>query len=63
VNQYKLTWVQVANEVDLDRNVAVKYAVEAYPTRIILDKGKTILAVFQGNDDKFYAKLDELMKK
>jgi thiol-disulfide isomerase/thioredoxin len=63
VNQYKLTWIHVANDVELDRNVAVKYAVEAYPTRIILDRNKTILAVFQGNDDKFYDKLDELMKK
>jgi thiol-disulfide isomerase/thioredoxin len=60
VEQHQLQWKHVINnDSDID-NVSARYAIEAYPTKIILDKDKKIIAVFQGENDKFYAKLDEL---
>jgi thiol-disulfide isomerase/thioredoxin len=57
----QLNWLHVINNTGND--IAVKYAVEAYPTKIIIDRDKKIVAVFQGESDDFYAKLDEVIKK
>ncbi|MDR2681330.1 MAG: TlpA family protein disulfide reductase, partial [Tannerella sp.] len=46
VDEHQPIWPQVINAGS--DNVAVKYAVEAYPTKIIMDKNKTIIAVFRG---------------
>jgi thiol-disulfide isomerase/thioredoxin len=53
-------WLQVINTKP--DHVEVKYAVEAYPTKIIMDRNKTIIAVFQGEGNDFYNKLDELLE-
>jgi thiol-disulfide isomerase/thioredoxin len=59
VDTYQLSWKHViSNPADVE----VQYAIEAYPTKIILDKDKKIVAVFQGESDDFYSKLDEIMK-
>lgn len=50
------------NDKDLDKDVAVKYGVRGYPTKIILDENKKIIAKFLGETKDFYIKLDELMK-
>jgi thiol-disulfide isomerase/thioredoxin len=61
VEEYQLDWRHVINSEDND--VPVKYAVEGYPTKIILDRDKKIVAVFLGESDEFYKKLDGLLKK
>jgi thiol-disulfide isomerase/thioredoxin len=59
VSERQLQWKHVINT---SSNVSVKYGIDAYPTKIILDKDKKIIAVFKGEDVDFYNKLDELMK-
>ncbi|NOU59634.1 TlpA family protein disulfide reductase [Marinifilum caeruleilacunae] len=62
VEENELNWLQVINDKDINKDVSVMYAVQGYPTKIILDKDKKIIAKFIGESDDFYEKLDELMK-
>lgn len=61
VNEYQLNWPQLFNEKD--NNVAVKYAIEAYPTKIILNKERQIVAIFKGESEEFYNKLASLLDR
>lgn len=63
VADLELPWIQVFNdESSPESNVAVLYAVDGYPTKVILAPDKTILAIFSGEGEDFYRKLDELLK-
>lgn len=62
VLENKLDWLHVINDKSLDKDASVLYGIQGYPTKIILDKDKKILARFVGESDDFYKKLDELMK-
>jgi len=64
VEKYKLDWIQLKNNEseDVAKNVSVRFAVGNYPTKIILDKGLKIVAVFIGEGKDFYQKLDEILK-
>jgi len=62
VKKYNLPWMQLYNTKELKKDVSVAYGVNAYPTKIILDKNKIIVGVFTSESDAFYHKLDELMK-
>ncbi|PKQ60726.1 hypothetical protein BZG01_20535 [Labilibaculum manganireducens] len=62
VEENELNWLQVINNKDIEKDVSVMYGVQGYPTKIILDKDKKIIAKFRGESDDFYKKLDELMR-
>lgn len=63
VADHRLEWLHLFNdESSAQNNVAARYAVGAYPTKIILSPDKTVLAVFEGEGADFYRKLDELLK-
>ncbi|WP_421920211.1 thioredoxin-like domain-containing protein [Marinifilum sp.] len=62
VKKNKLEWLNVINDEDLKKDVSVMYGIQAYPTKIILDKDKMIVAKYSGESEDFYEKLDELMK-
>ena len=62
IEENKLNWQHVINNKDIDKDVSVMYGIKGYPTKIILDKDKKILAKFIGESDEFYKKLDELLK-
>jgi hypothetical protein len=62
VKKHNLTWTQLINDSDEALDVSLKYAINAYPTKIIIDKNKTIIGVFEGDSDDFYTKFDELMR-
>jgi thiol-disulfide isomerase/thioredoxin len=62
VEKYKLPWLHLINGTVLDANISIMYAIEAYPTKIIIDKDKKILAIYIGEKNEFYEKLDELLK-
>lgn len=55
-----LEWIQLLNGTDAD--VATRYGVSAFPTKMILGKDRTILHVFVGERPEFYQALDKLMK-
>lgn len=62
VKENNLDWLHVINDSDIDKDVSVMYGIQGYPTKIILDKDKTIIAKFVGESDDFYSKIDELIK-
>lgn len=63
VKKHDLNWIQVYNNSELSSNVSVKYGIEGYPTKFILDKNKKIIGKFVGESKEFYDKLDKIMKK
>ncbi len=60
LDQYELPWTQLFDNVD--DKTAVKYAVEGYPTKILIGPDRTIISIFLGEVEEFYQKLDELLK-
>lgn len=62
VEENNLDWLHVINDSDIDKDVSVMYGIQGYPTKIILDKDKRIIAKFVGESDDFYIKIDELIK-
>ena len=60
VEQHALPWLHVYNEGTPD--VARLYAVQGYPTKIVVDPEGTILKIVRGEDPAFYAYLDGLFK-
>ena len=64
VEKHQLPWVLVLNPMEaVEGNVAVMYAVSAFPTKIIISPEGIILKNFQGEDPAFYTYLDELFGK
>ncbi len=63
IQENELPWLQVINDEDIQKDVAVTYGIKGYPTKFILDKEKKIVAKFIGETDDFYKKLDELIEK
>ncbi len=60
VDKAELTWVQLIN--DPSRDVTVTYSIMAYPTKIILDENRKIIAFIRGESVEFYNKLDEILE-
>ena len=60
VKEHKLPWLHVRNEGNPD--VSVLYAIEGYPTKIVVDPEGKIAKVVVGEDPAFYEYLDELFK-
>jgi thiol-disulfide isomerase/thioredoxin len=61
VKEDGLPWIQVINNYDKEKDdLVVKYGIQAFPTKILLDKnGKIVFRVVIGNPEKF----DEELKK
>ncbi len=63
VEKNGLGWTQLIDEgSDIDKNVAVLYAVKGYPTKIIVSPDLKIVKVFAGESEDFYQTLDKLLK-
>ena len=60
VEKHELPWTHVRNEGDPD--VSVMYAIEGYPTKIVLDKEGKIAKIVVGESPEFYTYLDSVMK-
>lgn len=60
VAEYELPWIHLFNG-EGDADVSALYAIEGYPTKVILDKDLKVVEVFIGEVPEFYEKLDELM--
>jgi thiol-disulfide isomerase/thioredoxin len=61
VMQHKLPWINVYN--DKQSAVNVKYGIDAYPTKIVIDPKGTILMREAGEGKDFYKKLDSVIIK
>ena len=62
VKKYNLQWLQLYNKKGSENDVSVTYGINAYPTKIILDKNKIIVGIFTSESEEFYNKLDELLQ-
>ena len=60
VKKHALPWLHVRNEGGPD--VTALYAVDGYPTKIVVDPEGKIVKVVRGEDPAFYEYLDELFK-
>ena len=60
VNQYKLPWINVYN--DKSSAVNIKYGIEAYPSKIVIDPEGTILIRERGEGEDFYTKLEQIFQ-
>ena len=58
--KYQMPWKHVKNETA--EGVPDKYAVQGYPTKILVDPQGKIVMIFEGEDPEFYTKLDEKLK-
>lgn len=64
LDKYPMAWVQLFNSNDVApaENVSVKYAIEGFPTKIIITPEGVIHKIFVGEDSDFYAELAALVK-
>lgn len=64
LDRYPMPWVQVFNSNDVApaENVIVKYAIEGYPTKMIITPEGVIHKIFVGEESDFYATLDRVVK-
>lgn len=61
VAKHELPWMQLINGTG-DNDMTVTYAVEGFPTKIIISPEYIIEEVAMGETEDFYTKLDELLK-
>ncbi|MDE7090128.1 MAG: AhpC/TSA family protein [Bacteroidales bacterium] len=61
VERERLPWVSVMNG-EGDNDIAFRYGVSGYPTKVILKPGLKVERVFLGEDPEFYETLDALLK-
>jgi thiol-disulfide isomerase/thioredoxin len=62
VKEKDLKWIQLLND-EKNNDLSKKYAVENFPTKILIDQQGKIIEIFTEESDLFYNKLDELLKK
>ena len=60
VKEHELPWLHVRNEENPD--VSTLYAIQGYPTKIVIDPEGKIAKIVVGEDPAFYEYLDELFK-
>ena len=63
VEEYALPWLQVRCADDDLQALAMKYSLEAFPTKVVVDPEGKLVKVVVGEDPNFYPYLDELLGK
>lgn len=63
VSDKSIEWLQLMNNESEVPNVSAIYSAESLPTKVIIDPKGKIIAVFKGESQDFYNKVDELMNK
>lgn len=58
VKEHEMTW---KNVIDKNNEVAEKYEVQGFPTKIVVDPEGNILKVFVGESQEFYQYLDKIL--
>lgn len=64
IKKHQMEWIHlVNNDNDLDQNLMLRYAVQAFPTKVVISPDGRIADYCEGEEESFYTKLDELMKQ
>lgn len=63
VEKYQMPWVHLYNSDDVapTKNVSAIYAIEGYPTKIIITPDGLIHKIFVGETQEFYEELDKVL--
>lgn len=64
LDKYQMPWVHLYNSEDgaPEENVSVRYAIEGYPTKIIITPEGMIHKIFVGETSDFYEELNRVIK-
>lgn len=62
IKEYNLPWPQVLSVTGTD-DLEIKYNVETYPTKILIDKEGNLIHISKGEQEDFYTKLDSIFNK
>ena len=64
VEKYQMPWVHLYNSADVApaKNVSAIYAVQGYPTKIIITPKGLLHKIFVGENQEFYNELDNIKK-
>lgn len=60
VEKHELPWLHVRNTDEAD--ITIKYGIQGYPTKIVIDPEGKVAKIVVGEDPAFYKYLDELFK-
>lgn len=60
VKKHEIPWLHVYNPKDSD--LTERYAIQGYPTKVIIDPQGNVVKTVVGEDPEFYTFLDELLK-
>ncbi len=63
VKKHELPWLHVYNKKGSDSDVTSKYAIQGFPTKIVVGPDGKIVKTIVGEDPAFYTFLDELFSK
>ena len=61
--EHELPWLHVYNPAEKGSDVAITYAIQGYPTKVILNPDGTINKTIIGEDPEFYEYVKSLIKK
>jgi thiol-disulfide isomerase/thioredoxin len=62
IKDEELEWTQLLNN-EQNNDLAKKYAVRSFPTKVLIDPRGKIIIIFEGEGNDFYEKLNSLMNK
>ena len=57
----EMNWINIINSSDPELDMVRKYAVNSFPTKVIISPNGVIEGYYQGESEEFYHKLDELL--
>jgi thiol-disulfide isomerase/thioredoxin len=60
IQKYQLIWPQIRNGAGVN-DIGKRYNIQAFPTKIIIDKTGNFLYSFEGEDDAFYKQLEKML--
>lgn len=60
IDSYDMEWLHVTTDEESAQEIQALYAIEGYPTKIVVDPEGRIIKIVVGEDPTFYEFLDEL---
>lgn len=61
IEKYQLPWAHLINLDQSVENISTRYAIEGYPTKILVSPEGRIVEICVGEDPEFYKKLDTIL--
>ncbi len=62
IQKNQMNWIQILNNKTTD-DLVKKYGIEGFPTKVLINPQGKIVAIFLGNRDVFFQKIEKLLKQ